>query len=304
MVISNPFKAGVVPLPKRFTDHAMHVFIKNAFDAAEKAAFGRIVLDLQPLDFIEPVGVVVLSNLIEYLRHRRATVALRHPQKSTPAIAYLDDSGFFRHYLKKPLNPEAKCRPSTIPLMLVQSERTVPFLHNNLMPWMGRNVGLSTDSLETIRACIEEIFLNISDHSGVQIGCVFAQHYANKNQIHIAVSDFGDTIPALVAKKVTGLLDQYAILEACKEGFTTASNVRNRGAGLPNLMRYVTTRNKGTVLIASGNGEVSAVFKNNRMEITPRPAVGFYPGTLVTTILRTDTIEALASDVEPEEFRW
>ena len=31
---------------------------------------------------------------------------------------------------------------------------------------------------------------------------------------------------------------------------------------------------------------------------------GIYPGTLVKVILRTDTFEAMAEDLNPEEFHW
>jgi hypothetical protein len=70
-------------------------------------------------------------------------------------------------------------------------------------------------------------------------------------------------------------------------------------------MRYITQRNNGFVLISSGKAQLSAV-KSNSIEpkITARTADGFYPGTLVRAILRTDTLEQAAEDTEIEVFEW
>jgi hypothetical protein len=100
------------------------------------------------------------------------------------------------------------------------------------------------------------------------------------------------------------LTDSEAIRLACQEGFTTKSNVRNRGAGLSNLIRYVTQRNGGTVLIAAGKGELSAVHGLTDPKITARTSQGFYPGTLVKIILRTNAFQPIAADAELEPFEW
>jgi hypothetical protein len=163
---------------------------------------------------------------------------------------------------------------------------------------------LSTKAGEVQRTSLEEIFHNVNDHSGEGIGCTFAQHFPNKKRIQIAVSDFGKGIPKTVRTKLPLLTDSEAIKKACEEGFTTQSNVKNRGAGLPNLMRYVTQRNNGTVLIASGQANVSAVKGTNGTKVTGRSQSGIYPGTLVQVMLRTDTLEKSAVDTELEPFEW
>ena len=68
-------------------------------------------------------------------------------------------------------------------------------------------------------------------------------------------------------------------------------------------MKYVTLRNRGAVLIASGKAELAATYEDGT-KIRARTARGIYPGTLVKVILKTDTFEAMASDVESEEFKW
>lgn len=175
------------------------------------------------------------------------------------------------------------------------------------MPWVGDAVGMSVESLAGVRVSLEEVMHNVRDHSGVEIGCTFAQHFPNKNRIQIAISDFGAGIPNVVRRKMPMTSDSAALRLACQEGFTTKSNVQNRGAGLPTLIKYVTQNNGGNVIIAAGSGHLSAVPANNspnKLKITNRTAAGFYPGTLVRVMLRTDTLELAASDAEVEPFTW
>ncbi|NVO05243.1 MAG: hypothetical protein HXX19_04535 [Rhodoferax sp.] len=191
-----------------------------------------------------------------------------------------------------------------MPLELFKASAYVPYLYQGLMPWVSNEVKLSTDTLETIKTCLEEVFHNIEYHSGIEFGCTFSQHFPKKNRIHVAISDFGIGIPTRVRSKLPDLQDAQALKEACKEGFTTKSNVKNRGAGLPNLIRYVVQRNSGTVLIHSGRGYLSASRGPDQPNITSRELDWAYPGTLVHVVLRTDTLEKLERDIEPEVFQW
>jgi hypothetical protein len=293
-----------VQVPKDFTRHTMYPFIAQAIDDNADARCNRVVFDFEKLGWIEPAGVVVLSNLFEYLIKLGAKVSIKNHSRDSEPIRYLDDSGLFERYIGKKVFPSSAVRNTTVPLHLVKKERVFQFLESELLPWIGGRVNLVPDSLATIKMCLEEVFLNIDHHSEVKIGCSFAQHYPQKRLIHIVVSDFGVGIPTVVRRKRPELDDKAAIWQACQEGFSTKSNVRNRGAGLPNLMRYVTLRNRGTVIIASGRGDVSAVEDFGKIKITTRSAAGFYPGTFVQVILRTDTLEQVAEDVQQEDFLW
>lgn len=172
------------------------------------------------------------------------------------------------------------------------------------MPWIGSSVNLSDDTLETIRACLEEVFHNIHYHSGVDTGCVFAQHFPQKRRICIAISDFGIGIPTRVRTKEPNATDSGALRLAVTEGWTTKTNVRNRGVGLSTLLKYITQRNSGTVFLHSGNGYLSATRGPKASNVTSRSAEWAYPGTLVHVVLRTDTLERLENDVAPEVFQW
>lgn len=294
-----------VMLPAYFNLATMRRFIGEAIDAQAEQDVRSMEFDFSKLKFIEPVGVVALSNTIEHFRTKGVKIFFNGHKIRTIANKYLDDAGFFKRYLKRQVFEDSTARSSTVPLVLFKANAYVPYLYQDLMPWIGREVKMSTDTLDTIKTCLEEIFHNIEFHSGVDTGCTFAQFFPKEAIIRIAISDFGVGIPSRVRTKLPDLDDQSCLRKAIEEGFTTKSNVNNRGAGLNNLIRYVTMRNSGTVLIHSGTSNLSATPSvRGGTSITSRGDGWVYPGTLVHVVLRTDTLDRLEDDVEKEVFQW
>lgn len=295
---------GVVPLPFRLTGETMYGFIGRVLDEHGAPRFDETVFEFPSAsDFIDPTGVVVLSNLFEYLARRNAGMRVRFHKPFGPMVVYLDDIGFFEGYMGAPLGAGTRRRRETVPLQRVRTERMQEYLEFKLMPWIAARVGLDADSVAGVKVCFEEILNNITDHSGVHLGWAFAQFFPKSEHIQVAMSDFGLGIPAVVRTQLPDVSDMQALMKACEEGFTTKSNVRNRGAGLPTLMRYVTQVNRGTVLLASGSGQILAHGYHGNLRLSQHSR-GFYPGTLVKVILRTDTFEALEADVQAEPFQW
>ncbi|WP_349743632.1 histidine kinase [Roseateles cavernae] len=300
-----PVKRTVL-LPHYFNADTMFAFLAQVVDEQRDAKCSTVVFDFARLSFVEPVGVVVLSNVIEYFRQLGCKVLFKNHTMSTGGVRFLDDALFFERYLGERVFPGSSPRSTTIPLGLIHSQRAQEYLLHTLMPWVGNAVGLTPESLAGVRVSLEEVLHNVRDHSGVSIGCTFAQHFPQRNRIQIAISDFGSGIPNVVRTKRPDTGDAAALRLACMEGFTTQSNVQNRGAGLPTLIRYVTQNNGGNVLIAAGEGALSAAPTPNGLhpyKITTRTA-GFYPGTLVRVILRTDTLDRAAEDAVVESFKW
>lgn len=294
-----------IALPHNLTRETMQSLITQVVDDDGKPRWSRLRLDLARLNFIDPTGVVVLCSLIDYLKRLNVAVNVRITKPYSTCVEYLDDFGFFKHYGGAPLRPQAAVRRTTVPIERVESHQLFAYLENQLMPWIADRVGLAQESIAAVKTCFEEIFHNIDDHSGVDIGCAFAQFFPKNNHIHVAISDYGVGIPYVVRKQLPRLSDDQALLKACEEGFTTKTNVRNRGAGLPTLIRYVTLRNQGSVLLASGRGELAATYQDGNTRLRARTARdGIYPGTLVKVILRTDSFEAMTEDVKPEDFKW
>jgi anti-sigma regulatory factor (Ser/Thr protein kinase) len=294
-------------LPQRFNSETMLSFVTQVIDEQRDAKCSSVIFDFSRLNFVEPVGVVVLANVIEYFKLLKCKVKFKNHSVLNSGTKFLDDAAFFQRYLNKRIFQGSATRSTTIPLEIVGNDFAQDYLLNKLIPWVASAVGMSESSLSSVRSSLEEVLHNIRDHSGVDHGCAFAQHFPNKNEIQIAISDFGCGIPSAVRSSGRQETDSAALKLACQEGFTTKSNVRNRGAGLPTLIKFVTQRNRGMVSLVSGRGDLSAIYSGSNKgvpKITARSANDFYPGTLVKVTLRTDTLELSAEDATIEPFKW
>jgi anti-sigma regulatory factor (Ser/Thr protein kinase) len=272
----------------------------------EAAAGGRIPdqlsIDFSGLEFIKPCGVVFLSNLVHWLAIKSCKVVFVECSTRTQPISYLDDSLFFEQHLGRKLNEAASPRSTTRPLIKIAQPESHAWLDTNLVPWLAARLGITRASVGPFRASISELFNNIKDHTKLDIGSIFVQHFPRIDRIEIAVSDFGQGIPASIRAKLPDLTDGQAIRKAVEEGFTTQSLPTNRGAGLDYLLRVVVLGNGGSVTIYSGRGIVRFDRSGDHIAAHELPGVGFCPGTTIEIHLRTDTIEVLPS--EEEELEW
>lgn len=55
-----------VLLPQAFNADTMYPFLSQVVDEQRNAKCSKVIFDFDRLKFIEPVGIVVLSNVIEY----------------------------------------------------------------------------------------------------------------------------------------------------------------------------------------------------------------------------------------------
>jgi len=295
-----------VALPGKLDRLNMYYLIDQVIGYDLQPKSKNVSLNFHPLEFVEPDGVTVLSNLIEWLQKREVKVDFITPSRNNfkkhCPIAFLDDSLFFERYLEESQDPFASPRQTTIPLEIVAYKDSYQWLSKTIQ-WLSSVLNLSTESLVNIKVCLEEIFNNINDHSKEKIGCVFAQHYPNKQIVKVAISDFGVGIPHNVRTIRPSLSDAEAIEIATKQGFTTKSTPKNRGAGLDTLIYNVVNNNHGNVYIHSNYGILNCTYDGfSGPCIIPEDQSGFYPGTLIDLEFRTDTIEDI-QDGE-EEFDW
>lgn len=292
----------VVQLPHRLNGVNLRLVIKEFVTRCAGAIPDEVCIDFAQLGFIEPAGVTFLSNFILWLRNKGAATILTGFDATKDAVRFLDDALFFEQHHGSKLNPSANPRRTTMPLVDVLHERSHAFLRGKFVPWLARASSVSRPSLGPFQVCISEIFNNIQDHSTLEIGSFFAQHFPNLNRVSIAVADFGRGIPALVRQVHPNLSDNEAILKAAEVGFTTGSTPRNRGDGLDYLMQTAVASNGGTVTVFSLNGAVKFFRHGTSVRALPVRTSGFCPGTTFDISLRTDTIEHLGE--EPEEFSW
>lgn len=293
----------LVDLPNKFDRVNMYNFIGKIFDRDMNPKTNDIIFDFTYLRFIEPDGVTVLSNIVGKLLKLGADVKFKVPARRRGdrycPISYLDDSLFFKQYTGRKKYEDSTPRETTIPLSVVAYHDSVQWLERTIL-WLSRRLSLTTGSLANIKVCFEEIFNNINDHSSENTGCVFAQHYPFKNEIRVCFSDFGVGIPYNVRKLKPLLTDGQSIELATEYGFTTRSTERNGGRGLNTLIQNVVKNNKGQVYIHSNHGILKSTYLDEKIVYENHNHPGFYPGTLLDIVFRTDTIE----EEEEEEFSW
>lgn len=291
-----------VTIPYRFSGLTMTELVNQITAAVGGGQLPQVIIvDFGRLGFIEPAGIVFLSNLIHWLRERERNVQFTNLAPRTAPIAFLDDSEFFIAHMGEPLIAAARPRPTTIPYTRVAQGESHDWLDNRFIPWLGGRLNQSAATLAPFRACVSELINNIADHTMFDIGGIAAQHFPQMNRIEIAVADFGLGIPGSVQRVRPELSHADSIMLACQPGFTTQSTPRNRGAGLDYLLSVVGSH-RGTLSIFSGNATVCYRARDDgSMVPTASPTVGYCPGTLIQIEFRTDLIVPAE---EEEIFEW
>lgn len=297
----------VVNLPYTFNKSTMYSFINAVIDSDMIPKDSEIKFNFNNLNFIEPSGVTILSNLIEWLRQKGVQVIFTYPEDTitnpTKGIKYLDDSMFFQHYLDKCLTQHAEVRSTTMPLKLIDYDESYQWIDFRFIPWLSERLLISPHSLTDIKVSVGEIFNNIRDHAGEKTGCIFAQHYPNKKRLKISISDFGIGIPNTIRREYPSLNDEQALRKAIEEGVSSKSSPRNRGAGLKTLLQNVVINYGGTVQIRTYSGVLN-VKRNefNDFVLYSNIVQEKYPGTFIE--ITFDTSQFIELPEKEEEFVW
>lgn len=303
---SRCFNMLEVSIPYSFNENTMYSFIESVIDEKMIPKDNIIKFDFRNLNFIEPAGVTILTNLVEWLKRRKVRVEFTYPkdtnQEPTKGIKYLDDSMFFNHYLKENLTSNPNVRITTMPLEFIAYDASYGWLDRDFIPWLSGRLNISNSSLGEIKTCFGEIFNNIRDHADENTGCIFAQHYPNKDKIQISISDFGIGIPNNIRKVYPGISDSTALERAIEEGVSSKSTPKNRGAGLKTLLQNVVVNYGGTVQIRSYSGILSVEGNNSDgLVVNCSEVIQKYPGTFIEITFNTNNFYNLPDE---EEFEW
>lgn len=279
----------------------MYELFQNVINQDRLPVAKEINFIFSTLKFIKPVGVTVLGNISSWLLANGVRVTYTWPPYLNDAMQFLDDSQYFKAYLKETIRPNASVRSTTVPLKLVTVDASYQW-SEQVSHWLAGKINVTITSLANITMCLHEIFNNISDHSTQSIGSAFIQHYPRKDEVSIAISDFGVGIPFNIQNNEPFLNDAQALERAVQHGFSTKSTPRNRGAGLHTLIYNVVMNNRGCVYIHSNYGILECRPGDNEIEYISKLSPVLYPGTLIEVNLRTDTIENIVED--EEDFQW
>ena len=297
-----------VIVPAKFTKYTINNFLEQIISESLAPLDNEISIDLSSLEFIDVGGVACLYNICMWLAEETSVGAsfklnsVNPSFKNKKAMKYLEDCGFFAHFFsEKDIFGPTNLRNTTLPIKLLRVSESYQWNQFTLKAWLQACTGRLAE-FSNVQVGVEEIFNNIQDHSSKNIGCVFGQYFPNKkdNQICITISDFGTGIPTVMRNKFGDNTDLNLLIHALQEGVSTRSTPRNRGAGLPNIMRSLTNSNVGTVHILSNHAKIiiedGTISKVATLE-------NYYPGTFFEISINVDN-EKLYEGEEEEEFEW
>lgn len=288
----------------------------------------KIVLDLTKVTFIEPSGVIALSNIVQWAtKHNEVAVGVQVLSdtsckgKNRDAMEYLADCGFFASISQPDAFKSPCARPTMLRVRDLAANRVEQWKVSELKNWLQTQTKRRNE-FTSVCTAIGEIFNNINDHSREKIGCIFGQYYHNIEEIKIAVSDFGIGIPQSIKNKLDDALffdklktfssfkeipietilkkDNLLIEFALTEGISTQSLPQNRGAGLAYVKKTITNNKIGEFTIISNCGIVS--IKDNDIVLSTTLEES-YPGTFFEIKIDTSNGSLYDLDVE-EEFEW
>jgi len=209
----------VAEIPYRLTHSECCQFLTERIVApVANNLSGDVIFDFSKVGFVDPSGVAALYNALQYLSSKKRGIKFVGHDLRTEANIYLDDSGFFSECFPQRVFEDRPRRQTTVPLHVFDTQNYYGHLTSQLMPWIATSVDMDAESLEVLRTTLEEAYHNVTYHSGVNRGCVFAQHFPRKDELEVVISDHGYGIPVRVRGKLPNASDPDALRMAFKKG--------------------------------------------------------------------------------------
>lgn len=274
--------------------------------AATKNGAKHLFIDAQNAKFIDALAMTVLLNHIADIKMQGwqtyISNHLNDKGKLKDPIQFMDDAEFFLRTSGKRLSAHTHSRANSLPIQWLNPDETVAWLRFNAIRWMAKILEVAEQNLIEIQVCIEELFNNIHDHSGVNLACIFIQYYPHKGELKICLSDNGVGLVHKIQQARPEFDEQEAIAHALKEGFSTRSSPRNAGMGLFTLTQTV-CNNGGQFAIRTGKIHALISPENhNEPRILISNNIEHLQGTAFEITLYSSGIDHNQSDME--DFSW
>lgn len=265
-----------------------------------------IFFDASTLKFIDAFSMTALFNEIADIKSRNwKTYICGHIDAAgnlKEPIRFMDDCEFFLLMSGKRLSLHSGCRDSSLPIKRLLPIETVAWLRFTAMPWLARLLNTNTNALVEIQVCLEELFNNTRDHSGIEFSSIFIQYYPRCGEIKICLSDNGIGLVEKIRKSHPDLLPEEAVSHALREGFTTKSSPRNAGMGLFTLTSVI-CNNGGQFALRTGNVySLVTADGNGAHRISHLTNEPFFKGTAFEITLFASELDLQQGDME--EFSW
>lgn len=293
-----------IELPSKMKKETIPKLTHDVFDSELQPKSNYFEFDFKKVDFIEPGGIVALTNIISLLQHKGVNGMLKlggdpGSKKHQQMLNYLADSHFFIRKFNKEAVKKPSNLPDLLPLEEINFSKIFSWKDYQLDFWLKNNTQ-SSSSFSNIKTVVEETYNNIKDHSTEDVGCIFGQFNSRKGEFVLCISDFGIGIPNSLKNICPGLEDNELLEKSIIEGVSTRTTPRNRGAGLSNIVRSATKNGIGKVYIMSNYGIIEV---ENEEIILSKTTNKFYPGTFIEITIDVNNPDLYDSEVE-EEFEW
>lgn len=219
------------------------VMWRNNIEGSDLGPESRVVIHVSPNikpDSLEPVHLVTLACLIQYVYDKNVKVAISRDGEATQKYIY--DSLGFKYYWSKGFNhAEAKENDNIFNLWrIIDSEKDLYARH--VESYLKQNFFQGKD-LSAISECLIEAFYNVFDHANAK-GNAFSLIKYNKDNhlLSVAISDFGRGIANTIRANFTDRIienDTDALKLALENSITIKSTTHNKGLGLGNIRSSV-----------------------------------------------------------------
>ena len=257
---------------------------------------GKEVIDLGPIEFIKPVGVVALLAIIERLTRRSDMPKMAIQLPENPDVQeYLRLAGVFdvmrEHVVFEGKQPEEmiakmqQVRPMVSCTHFVK-EYDIDQLANQMEAEFQTELVGYPSLLQTCHGIFSELATNVVYHAESDGGYVLAQqyNYSSGPVVEIAVADCGIGIRASLQKNPGHSMissDLQATERALLEGVSSLEDP-HRGYGLHHVTDDVKHNNNREMTIRSGQGILGI---RGDGEITRDYDSPIYSGTIVSVII-------------------
>lgn len=256
----------------------------------------KIFLDFSKCKFCSPF---LLADLLCILRHYKQNgVKIEvEKQKINPLLnSYLETIGYFIALEANDASNYSSqidyCKfehKTYLPLTLFptdlgsKSNKTKEYILQQTGNLLKKQLGLEGEILSAVRYLVDEITVNISEHSGSEFGIIMAQYFPTKNFLDMCIADYGK-----------GLLNSYInsgkyepknnseAIEMAVNGKSTKNLPESRGFGISTSRNILAKGLRGHFLLWSGD----VIFHQNYLDAKKIEIPSNASNVGVTTFMR------------------
>ena len=287
-----------------------------AFEVASRAAGEKVVLDLRPVEFVEPAGICGLAALLEFLVAQCDTVDIALAGRDVPA--YLERMNFFRLFGERvrtntdvaSLEERQRHNPGTLQeLINFHDEEEIPGIIERISEIL-ENRGYRLRERVAICSVLSEVCANAAEHGASSFGAYAAVQAYNHivsgprrqgEEVLVAIADGGVGVRQTLSRNPKyaehTTTDNDALRHALAMGVSGTGEL-GRGGGLA-LVAQISGRSGGSLSLRSGAGRITAYEDRKNSRNVPE-----FPGTFVRVSLpRTPTRDAAVPAENPKKQR-